>query len=52
MKELAALSLLTLVKEHKKNCPGSCNISLFSLKEYYKEMIDRELNVDELTSFM
>lgn len=39
---LAADSLLELAKEHKKNCTGECCISLFSLREPYKQLRGRD----------
>lgn len=53
MNELAANSLLELVKEHKKNCDGECNISVFSLRETYKSLRGRDyLEPEEITMFI
>jgi len=50
---LAADSLLELVKEHKKNCDGECSISMFSLREPYKQLRDRDyLEPEELSIFI
>lgn len=53
MNELAADTILELVKEHKKNCTGECSISMFSLRELYKQLRGRDyLEPEEITIFI
>lgn len=46
-KELQANALRILAKEHKNKCQGNCNISLFSLKELYENLVARSCDENE-----
>lgn len=52
MKEIQFWTLLELVKEHRKNCDSSCNISLYPMKNVAENLIGRELTQEEFRLFI
>lgn len=48
---IRAATLLELCREHKKNCDGDCNLSMFLMRDVYEDLIGRELTDEEKDVF-
>lgn len=44
-------SFLTVCKEHKERCEGSCNVSMFFLGQTFKKLVGRDLTKEEQKVF-
>lgn len=50
-KQFQADSLLKIVKHHRANCNGDCDLSLYPLRHIYKDLVGRELKREEEVFF-
>lgn len=50
--KVLARMLLTLIKEHKKNCEGYCQISVYLFSDLYSMLVGRKLTKKEMSIFI
>jgi len=50
--EAEGINLFFLVKHHKENCDGECNVSLSMIRPIYEEIMGREITEEEQQYFI